>query len=103
MPYPPGIPMLMSGENFGGADSPQIGYLRGMQNREEQFPGFAGVIEGAEMTHGSYDVLCVKHSRATMPVSRTKAEIRAESMSGEVKSIALVFKVTVINSPEYFN
>ena len=60
MPYPPGIPMLMSGENFGGADSPQIGYLRGMQNREEQFPGFAGVIEGAEMTHGSYHVLCVK-------------------------------------------
>jgi arginine decarboxylase len=53
MPYPPG-------ENFWGADSPQIGYLRGMQNREEQFPGFAGVIEGAEMTHGSYHVLCVK-------------------------------------------
>ena len=39
MPYPPGIPMLMSGENFGGADSPQIGYLRSMQNREQQFPG----------------------------------------------------------------
>ena len=46
MPYPPGIPMLMSGENFGDANSPQIGYLRGMQNREQQFPGFAGVIEG---------------------------------------------------------
>jgi arginine decarboxylase len=60
MPYPPGIPMLMSGENFGGADSPQIGYLRSMQNREQQFPGFAGVIEGAEMHHGTYHVLCVK-------------------------------------------
>ena len=60
MPYPPGIPMLMSGENFGGADSPQIGYLRGMQNREQQFPGFAGVIEGAELHDGSYHVLCVK-------------------------------------------
>jgi len=35
MPYPPGIPMLMSGENFAGADSPQIGYLRGMQSREQ--------------------------------------------------------------------
>jgi arginine decarboxylase len=60
MPYPPGIPMLMSGENFGRADSPQIGYLRGMQNREQKFPGFAGVIEGAELKEGTYHVLCVK-------------------------------------------
>ncbi len=60
MPYPPGIPMLMSGENFGDADSPQIGYLRSMQNREQQFPGFAGVIEGAELIDGTYQVLCVK-------------------------------------------
>jgi arginine decarboxylase len=59
MPYPPGIPMLMSGENFGDDDSPQIGYLRSMQQREEKFPGFAGVIEGAEMHDGQYHVLCV--------------------------------------------
>ena len=60
MPYPPGIPMLMSGENFGEDRSPQIGYLRSMQNREQQFPGFAGVIEGAELIDGTYHVLCVK-------------------------------------------
>jgi arginine decarboxylase len=60
MPYPPGIPMLMSGENFGGLDSPQIGYLRSMQNREQRFPGFSGVIEGAELVDGSYHVLCVR-------------------------------------------
>jgi arginine decarboxylase len=60
MPYPPGIPMLMSGENFGEDGSPQIGYLRSMQNRERQFPGFAGVIEGAELIDGTYHVLCVK-------------------------------------------
>ena len=59
MPYPPGIPMLMSGENFGDANSPQIGYLRSMEHRERQFPGFAGVIEGAEMHEGTYHVLCV--------------------------------------------
>jgi arginine decarboxylase len=59
MPYPPGIPMLMSGENFGDDGSPQIGYLRSMQQREERFPGFAGVIEGAEMHEGTYHVLCV--------------------------------------------
>jgi arginine decarboxylase len=60
MPYPPGIPMLMSGENFGAADSPQVEYLKSMQNREKRFPGFAGVIEGAEMIDGVYHVLCVK-------------------------------------------
>jgi arginine decarboxylase len=52
--------MLMSGENFGGTDSPQIGYLKSMQNREKRFPGFSGVIEGAELVDGSYHVLCVK-------------------------------------------
>jgi hypothetical protein len=31
-----------------------------MQNREQQFPGFAGVIEGAELSDGTYHVLCVK-------------------------------------------
>jgi arginine decarboxylase len=60
MPYPPGIPMLMSGENFGGPDSPQIGYLKSMQNREQRFPGLSGIIEGAELVDGSYHVLCVK-------------------------------------------
>lgn len=60
MPYPPGIPMLMSGENFGNSDSPQIGYLSSMQDREQRFPGFAGVIEGAELINGTYHVLCIK-------------------------------------------
>jgi arginine decarboxylase len=60
MPYPPGIPMLMSGENFGGASSPQIAYLKSMEQREKHFPGFSGVIEGAEMEDGVYHVLCVK-------------------------------------------
>jgi len=60
MPYPPGIPMLMSGENFGAANSPQIAYLKMMEKREKNFPGFSGVIEGAELHDGVYQVLCVK-------------------------------------------
>ena len=52
--------MLMSGESFGAANSPQIEYLRSMQNREKLFPGFAGVIEGAELIDGTDPVLCVK-------------------------------------------
>ena len=63
MPYPPGIPMLMSGENFGPATSPQIGYLKSMEERERLFPGFSGVIEGAEMIDGIYHVLCVKKQK----------------------------------------
>ncbi len=60
MPYPPGIPMLMSGENFGGEDSPQIGYLRGLQTWDHQFPGFEHETEGAELENGTYHVLCVR-------------------------------------------
>lgn len=60
MPYPPGIPMLMSGENFGGEDSPQIGYLRGLQTWDLQFPGFEHVTEGAEVVNGTYQVLCLR-------------------------------------------
>ena len=30
-----------------------------MQQREEKFPGFAGVVEGAEMHDGTYHVYCV--------------------------------------------
>ena len=52
--------MLMSGENFGRADSPWIDYLRSMEAREQRFPGFAGVIEGAEMVDGTYHVLCLR-------------------------------------------
>ncbi len=60
MPYPPGIPMLMSGENFGAEDSPQIGYMRGLQTWDQQFPGFEHVTEGAEMIDGTYHALCVR-------------------------------------------
>jgi arginine decarboxylase len=60
MPYPPGIPMLMSGENFGAEDSPQIGYLRGLEAWDRQFPGFEHVTEGAEIVAGTYHVLCIR-------------------------------------------
>lgn len=60
MPYPPGIPMLMSGESFGGEDSPQIGYLRSLQTWDEQFAGFEHVTEGAEVIDGTYHVLCIR-------------------------------------------
>jgi hypothetical protein len=55
-----GVPMLMSGENFGAEDSAKIGYLRGLETWDRQFPGFAHVTEGAEIIGGTYHVLCVR-------------------------------------------
>nr|WP_314267856.1 arginine decarboxylase [uncultured Moellerella sp.] len=59
-PYPPGIPMLLSGESFGLNNSPQIDYLRSLQAWDRQFPGFEHETEGTEVKEGKYYVLCVK-------------------------------------------
>ncbi|MBE6366501.1 MAG: arginine decarboxylase [Lentisphaerae bacterium] len=60
IPYPPGIPMLMSGENFGDANSPQIGYLKSLLAWNRQFPGFEHITEGVEMRNDNCYVMCVK-------------------------------------------
>jgi len=60
IPYPPGIPMLISGERFGNEKSPQIQYLRALQAWDYEFPGFEHVTEGAEVIDGVYNVMCVK-------------------------------------------
>ena len=60
MPYPPGIPMVMSGENLGGKDSPQINYLKALGQWDATFPGFEHEVEGAEVVDGVYNVLCIK-------------------------------------------
>ncbi|MBR6240421.1 MAG: arginine decarboxylase [Lentisphaeria bacterium] len=60
IPYPPGIPMLMSGEAFGGDDCPQIQYLKQLEFWDAEFPGFEHVTEGAESVDGVYHVMCVK-------------------------------------------
>ncbi len=60
IPYPPGIPMLMSGERFGAKNSPQIAYLHDLEAWDREFPGFEHVTEGAEVIDGVYSVMCVK-------------------------------------------
>ncbi len=60
IPYPPGIPMLLSGENFGGSTSPQIAYLRALQSWDREFPGFEHETEGTEIINGVYHVMCIK-------------------------------------------
>ncbi|MBY3790723.1 arginine decarboxylase, partial [Photobacterium carnosum] len=60
IPYPPGIPMLMGGENFGDDTSPQIQYLKALEAWDAEFPGFEHETEGAEIEDGKYHVLCIK-------------------------------------------
>lgn len=60
IPYPPGIPMLISGENFGDETSPQIKYLKALSLWDNAFPGFEHETEGTEVIDGIYHVLCVK-------------------------------------------
>ena len=60
IPYPPGIPMLMSGENFGNANSPQIAYLKSLMSWNKAFPGFDRITEGVEIRNGNCYVMCVK-------------------------------------------
>ena len=60
IPYPPGIPIVMPGENIGSADGPWLTYLRTLQAWGHRFPGFAKEVEGAEEHEGSYRIYCLK-------------------------------------------
>lgn len=60
VPYPPGIPLLMPGENAGPADGPLLGYLKSLEAFDRQFPGFAHDTHGVEVEEGAYRVYCIK-------------------------------------------
>ncbi|WP_336817647.1 Orn/Lys/Arg decarboxylase N-terminal domain-containing protein [Cedecea sp. MMO-103] len=62
VPYPPGIPMIMPGENAGDKDSPYIKYLQILQLWDRRFPGFGHDIHGVENKNGVYYVQCLKES-----------------------------------------
>ncbi|HJK46087.1 MAG TPA: arginine decarboxylase, partial [Methanocorpusculum sp.] len=60
VPYPPGIPMLMPGENAGAADGPILMYLKTLQEFDRKFPGFTHDTHGVEVINGTYYVYCIK-------------------------------------------
>lgn len=60
IPYPPGIPIVMPGENIGPADGAWINYLRALQDWGESFPGFAKEVEGTIERDGTYYIYCLK-------------------------------------------
>jgi lysine decarboxylase/arginine decarboxylase len=52
VPYPPGIPMVMPGENLGGKEEPFLAYLLAIQDWDRHFPGFAHDTHGVESEEG---------------------------------------------------
>ena len=60
VPYPPGIPLLMPGENVGDADGPFVGYLKALQAFDRRFPGFEHDLHGVEHEDGDYVIYVVK-------------------------------------------
>ncbi|KPN90573.1 arginine decarboxylase [Pseudomonas nunensis] len=59
VPYPPGIPLLMPGENAGAADGAVLGYLNALESFDRHFPGFTHDTHGVEVEEGRYLVRCI--------------------------------------------
>ncbi len=60
VPYPPGIPLLMPGENFGADNEPFLGYLKALETFDSKCPGFGHDTHGVEVEDGKYHLLCIK-------------------------------------------
>jgi arginine decarboxylase len=73
IPYPPGIPIVMPGENIGAADGPWLTYLRLLQEYGHRFPGFAKEVEGAEEHDGVFHVQCLKPAAAKAAAADERA------------------------------
>jgi arginine/lysine/ornithine decarboxylase len=60
VPYPPGIPLLMPGEQAGAADGPIVGYLRALERYDALFPGFEHHTHGIEIHDGVATLLVLR-------------------------------------------
>ncbi|RDI65558.1 Orn/Lys/Arg decarboxylase N-terminal domain-containing protein [Nocardia pseudobrasiliensis] len=58
---PPGIPVLMPGENAGDKDSATLRYLRALEDFDRHFPGFPSETHGVHRdTDGDYWITCLR-------------------------------------------
>ncbi len=62
VPYPPGIPLLMPGENTGPAYGPHLMYLQSLEAWDRLFPGFEHETHGIDHIDGVYHISCCKRS-----------------------------------------
>ncbi|GAA2879720.1 Orn/Lys/Arg decarboxylase N-terminal domain-containing protein [Streptomyces mexicanus] len=61
---PPGIPVLMPGENTGPLDGPLLRYLTALESFDRRFPGFRSETHGVTVDEetGSYEIECLTRS-----------------------------------------
>jgi arginine decarboxylase len=58
---PPGIPVLMPGENAGKHDEPTLRYLRALEDFDRHFPGFPSETHGVHRDqNGDYWITCLR-------------------------------------------
>lgn len=66
VPYPPGIPILMGGEELGADSRPILDYLLARQDFEARFPGYEGEIHGIDRSEADqggkrhFEIMVVK-------------------------------------------
>lgn len=82
VPYPPGIPLLMPGENAGPADGPLLGYLKALEAFDAKFPGFAHDTHGVENEDGRYSISCLKRSSRLPALPDTRLRFRFDGKTG---------------------
>ena len=64
VPYPPGIPILMPGEDTAAGDAPLLAYLRALEAFDRHFPGFEHDIHGVERNEaGEFLIECLTESQ----------------------------------------
>jgi arginine decarboxylase len=60
VPYPPGIPVLMPGEDAGAQTGPVLRFLMALQSFDQKFPGFSHDIHGVERDEqGIFSIECL--------------------------------------------
>jgi arginine/lysine/ornithine decarboxylase len=69
VPYPPGIPMLMPGEDAGANDGPYLSYLRALAQWDQRFPGFGHDTHGVENRGGTCYFQCLTNAPSPRTVS----------------------------------
>ncbi|MFI1799386.1 Orn/Lys/Arg decarboxylase N-terminal domain-containing protein [Streptomyces sp. NPDC020379] len=78
---PPGIPVLMPGENTGAPDGPLLRYLAALESFDRRFPGFHSETHGVTLDEDSGDYLieCVRRIPAQQGGDGSSARQEARS------------------------
>jgi len=59
VPYPPGIPVVMPGEEFGPKTQRILDYLAYCEDFDTRFPGFENEVHGVMVENGKYYIYCI--------------------------------------------